>query len=342
MKVGLVVRCDNRGLANQSWEVYRNLPHDKTLVIRDPGSERQGFKAYPERYEDGVVTTFGRYGDGALNEGVCREFLDGLDVVWSAETYYDWNFCKWARQMGVSTVLHANPEFYFHWREPSTPQPTVWWSATPWRQRDMPSSTRIVPMPVPIDRWPEPNLDHNPSEVLHIGGLEAVRDRNGTGIVNEAAKLLPEVKFLVNVQDKRRTPYLHQRAVEKYWDLYSNEAPIMLMPRKYGGLCLPAIEAIGAGKLVIMPDVEPNRVWPIYGVSAEPENEPLTTQGGDITLYKTRPEDVVSVLRKLFADEAKLRRCRERSYEWAVQNSWSNMIDLWLKELEHAADCVYV
>lgn len=339
MKVGIVARCDNRGLANQTLEVYRNLPHEKTLVVRDPGSEKQGFKPYPDRYPDGQVILFDRYGRGdGFNENECRSFLEGLDVVYSAETFYDWRFCSWAKDMGVATVLHSNPEFYFHWREPHTPQPSTWWSATNWRIGDMPPSTRIVNMPVPLDRWSEPDFDNNPRRVVHIGGLEAIRDRNGTKLVTAVAEAVRNIDVLVNLQDNRNNKYAHKRNVNNYWEMYdSSEAPVMLLPRRYGGLSLPAIEAIGAGMLVMMPEIEPNLMWPIYPFPASAESGLLETQGGGVRLFESDVRGMVNSLQHVF-DSGELPKLRRQSYDWAIRNSWPNMIDVWENELRLAVE----
>jgi glycosyltransferase involved in cell wall biosynthesis len=48
--------------------------------------------------------------------------------------------------------------------------------------------------------------------------------------------------------------------VTNYWDNYSS-GDVLLMPRRFGGLCLPVNEALGAGMPVIMPDISPNNTW---------------------------------------------------------------------------------
>lgn len=336
LNVGLIVRCDNRGLGNQTWEVYRHLPYDKVLVLRDPGSERQGFEPHPERFPDGQVTFFGRYGEGMV-ENECREFLDGLDVVYSAETYYDWRFCDWAKEMGVATVLHSNPEFYFHWREPKIPHPTAWWSATNWRSGNMPPGTRVVPMPVPLDRWDAPDFDNNPRQVLHIGGLEAILDRNGTGLVTQVAEMMDDVEFLVTMQGRKKNKFTYLRDTANYWEMYQNDAPLMLMPRRYGGLSLPTIEAIGAGKLVLMTDTDPNREWPIYPLPCSQQPQQLETQGGGVDLFQCDVNGMKNSIAHLL-DSGELPKLRRGSYEWAVRNSWENMIEMWEHELRLAAD----
>lgn len=184
MKLGVIARADDRGLGVQTWEVVRNMDPDRVLVVREPGSEQQGFEPHLDRFPGATVVTDHV---GVLPEGIVRDWLDGLDVVYTAETLYDERFVGWADAMGVATVIHTNPEFH----RPSRTAPTRWWSATDWRLGHLPDSLRVVPMPVPLDRW----LRHaDPvSRVLHVRGRAATRDRNGTDTVLELAKALPDV-----------------------------------------------------------------------------------------------------------------------------------------------------
>ncbi len=335
-KIGLLVRCDDRGLGNQTWEVYRHLPHDKVLVLRDPGSEKQGFPPHMDRFPGAPMTRFGR-DHGGLDRKVCMEFLDGLDVVYSAETYYDWDFCNWAREAGVATVLHTNPEFYFHWNEPEVPAPSTWWSATDWRSGNMPSNTRIVPMPIPIDRWDEPDFDRNPRKVLHVAGLAAIMDRNGTNLVRKAARSAPDIEFEITTQGQVKADSAKHNE-KHYWDLYDSDAPIMLIPRRFGGLCLPALEALGAGKLVAMTDTSPNRTWPILPLACSQEGRKLSCQGGDVSLFQCEVGSMIRDLRRMFDEPETLVKARRDSYAWAQRHSWDALTGLWLDELELAVE----
>ena len=328
-RVGVIARCDDRGLGNQTWEVCRGLRPDKILVVRDPGSERQGFPPHRERFPGSPILRFNRDKE-RLDENVCRDFLDGLDVVYSAETYYDWNFCEWATDMAVATVLHTNPEFYFHWAHPHVPKPAVWWSATAWRSDHMPADTHVVPMPVPIERWEKPDFSHKPRKVLHVGGLEAILDRNGTKLVAEADRISNNLEFVVTVQGADRSGVkAKKKNVANYWDLYNDDCPIMVMPRRFGGLCLPAIEAIGAGKLVAMPDVSPNRMWPILPLPCKLDRRTLDCQSGVVSLVSVDPKKIVDVTEDVF-DTGAVSELRRQSYEWATQNSWETMRSVWM------------
>lgn len=336
MKVGLIVRCDDRGLGNQTWEVYRHLPHEKVLVVRDPGSEKQGFPPRMDRYPDGTVVWFGRDAEG-LPEKVCRDWLEGLEVVYSAETFYDWNFVTWAREAGVATVLHVNPEFYFHWRGDGTPMPSTLWSPTPWRSEHLPDTTRVVPVPVPIDRWGTPDFNDNPNKVLHVGGLEAIRDRNGTKIARDVDRILGS--HSVHIPRQGHSGGRNRRAadvsgVRNYWELYDG-FPVILMPRRYGGLCLPAIEALGAGLLPFMTDTSPNDLWPHVSLPCERDLPDFHTQGGDIQLYKCDPKQVADIIRGVY-DSGDLPEMRREAYQWAQDNSWDELVGLWMAELVRA------
>ena len=149
MRIGVIARADNRGLGIQTWEVARHLEVERVLVVREPGSERRGFHPQLDRFPGAAIVEFGQYNDGELDEEICRGWLDGLDVIYSAETLYDWRISGWAREAGCATVVHANPEFYKHSVD-SLDHPTAWWSATPWRLGFLPRETRVVPMPMKV------------------------------------------------------------------------------------------------------------------------------------------------------------------------------------------------
>lgn len=327
MKLGIIARVDDRGLGNQTWEAVRHLNPDRVLVVREPGSEAQGFEPHLERFPGALVVTDEV---GRLPERPVREWLDGLDVVYSAETLYDVRLAGWARLHGVATVIHANPEFF----RDRMHDPTVWWSATDWRLEHLPRGTRVVPMPCPLDRWPQPNQE-NPRRVLHVAGRIAVGDRNGTKIVLAASHLLEDIEVVIACQgDLPDSPATKIPAAANYWELYQ-EAPILVMPRRYGGLCLPVIEACGAGLVPIMTDTEPNRTWPIVAVPSWQARRPTTVPAGKIFGQECSAEQLAATITETFDD---LPAKRERSRRWAVDHSWAELTDVWFEALGEAAD----
>lgn len=334
MKFGVIARADDRGLGNQTWEVARNLPTERVLVVRQPGSEKQGFPPDLDRFPDATIVTDDH---GMFDENLTREWLDGLDVVYTAETLYDWRVADWARDLGCATVVHANAEFYRP--ERGKPEPTEWWAATDWRIDHLHPETHIVPMPVPMDRWP--TVNHAAASVLHVGGRAATRDRNGTEFVWGAAAELRETEFVISSQSKIAPPARARKLTNvtivppsgAYWDLYPDHA-VLLQPRRYGGLCLPANEAAGAGLALVMPDVNPNHWWPITATPARPA--PSMSLGPlSIDVHDTNAGACVEALRNVLED---LAAHRARSREWAEAHSWVALAPAWLEHLQRAAD----
>src|SRR5690349_783963 len=103
---------------------------DRTLVI-DMGPISRGFVQHPERYPAGLVV---EWAGGDLPEDTVRDWIAGLDVVYSCETFYDWRVVDWCRESRVATVLHAMPEFYRPIAVADCPVPDETWLPTPWRE----------------------------------------------------------------------------------------------------------------------------------------------------------------------------------------------------------------
>lgn len=238
MRLGVIARSEARGLAQQSHEVCRNLDPERVLLV-DPGPDKR-FTQHPERYADWDTTTV-RWTNGRLDENTVRPWLEGLDVVYTAETPYDERLPQWAAEAGCGVVVHANPEFL---NSRDAKAPVTWWAATPWRLEHLPARTRVVPMPVPEAPYRTEPGDR--VRFLHVAGWPAVSDRNGTGFVAEAAgHMRSDATVVIRGQHRdidryrRHTPRLtiESGCVPNHWDLY-RDADVLVMPRRFGGLCL--------------------------------------------------------------------------------------------------------
>lgn len=334
MRVGLIARAENRGLGTMTWEWYRHVRPDRTLVV-DMGELARGFAMHLDRYPDATVVPF----DGAqLPEAIVREWLDGLDVVYSAETFYDWHVCEWAEQAGVATVCHLMPEFFRH-HNFDGPRPTAWWAPTSWRADVLPDGTRYVPVPVVV-RAKAPELEDRPTRWLHVAGHRAAMDRNGTTTVLQAVRLLRRpTSVTVSCQDgrlpmSRPSPYVtldvRLDAPDDYWRLYDG-FDLLVMPRRYGGLCLPVQEAMGSGLGVVMSDVPPNRDWPIVSVPARLGGR-LQTPAGLLRLYDTPAPKLAAVMDQL-ADPAARHEAQTAAAAWAADHSWDTLRPTIMREL---------
>lgn len=265
MKIGLIARCEEaRGLAIQSKNFYDHMPVERVLLVRMPRAdciERPEWYpgSWPIQY-DGI--------NHQLNENLVRQWLDGLDVVFTAETPYDWRLPHWAREMGVKTIIQGNPEFYRH----NQPQwswqahPDEWWWPTSWRLQHLPKG-RVMPVPMPERPDVASHDADGPLRILHVMGKRAFEDRNGTQLLADALRCVTrDVIVTMHGIDGElpnyQTPPNVERilvpdSIEDRWAMYENQH-LLFLPRRYGGLCLPALEAAACGLAVVMPMWPPN------------------------------------------------------------------------------------
>lgn len=271
VRLGLIARADHRGLAIQTAGMHRALQPLKTMIIDCPSA-----KPLPLHLDqfpgDGVTVV-----KGWPTERDFRPFLDGLDVVYTAECDYtrDGLLYSLADQMGVKTALHVNYEFLPHVRNPSLPRPSLFAAPSMWHYDDIPDPKKYLPVPIETDRFPERPHRAQAKTFLHIVGRPAIHDRNGsTDLLDALQHVRSDVKVRITCQDPqyipkllpgRRIPSNVELVIESgdvlnHWELYA-DADVLVMPRRFGGLCLPANEALGAGLPVAMPNISPNNSW---------------------------------------------------------------------------------
>lgn len=327
VRFGLVARADDRGLGLLTWEWYRALQPDRVLVVREPGAEGHGFTPHLARYPDATVV---HYEPGVgLPEQACRDWLAGLDVVYGAETWYDARWPGWAADAGTRAVLHAMPEFY----RPEMAATEVW-NPTPWRHDTLPDGARVVPVPVAADRFPmaPPAPHQGPLRVLHVAGRRAAGDRNGTLQLLQALRHVRRpMRIRLMTQDARMpragrvrsaaaTVEVRTGGVADYWRLY-DDADVLVMPRRYGGLCLPVQEAMAAGLAVVMTACPPNDWWPVLPVDAV-QRGALATPAGEVPMWAAHPPALGRALDQLAADRDLLAARQRASVGWAEAHSW--------------------
>lgn len=351
MKVGLVARAEDRGLGILCWEFARHVQPDRTLVVRHPATEAIGFAPRLDRYPGATVVTLEQTSDprvrgvaGALDPAVVRPWLDGLDVLYTAEVPYDWRLFDWCREAGVASVLHVMPE---SWRDdPALPRPDVVWAPTEWLADRLPADTILVPVPVAADRfdaYPRPNPGTR--TLLHRVGHRASGDRNGTGDVLAVLRRLgAPVRVIVATQDDRlhrpRTlPHHVELTVETatrdpYWCGY-DRADVLVMPRRYGGLCLPVQEAAAAGCALVLSDMEPNRRWPGVHVPTVPAG-PITTPTGPAERRIVDHRRLAAILTRLARDAAEVADLSDQALAWAARHSWRELLPTYRAELARA------
>lgn len=345
MRLGLVARADDTGLGVQSWEFFRAMQPERTLLVEMGRGAHRQFDTHYEWYPGATRVTFA---GGRLPEHDTRRWLKGLDVVFAAETFYDPDFYDWADSAGVATVVQANPEL-LRPLDVLPQSPTAWWAPTSWRLEHLPEGTRVVPVPVADDRFsfriPE---RAGPLRVLHVEGHRALADRNGTNLVYAALRrVVGPMQLTMLTQERRQSVPVTRRArpglqiksqaggVGNYWDLYADQ-DVLVLPRRYGGLSLVAQEAMASGLAVVMTDAEPQcSTWPIVPVRGRP-SDTVKMNCGSVQLTDANPVELARVLTELAHDPESLQAAQIESLKWAMQNRWSVLADTYSAELKAA------
>lgn len=346
-RIGLIARADDRGLGNMTRAFYDNLPVEKVAVVVPQASPLPQHLWW---YDPAHTTVFPWTGPDVWAEDQWRAWFDGLDVIYSAETFYDWRIVRWAREAGVRTVLHAMPEYY---RVPRDAVPDQVWNPTPYLPERLPPSAHVVPVPT-MAHIIEPAAappDAGPLRVLHIADGGAHGDRNGTELVLQAmAHIPPEVDFLLTVHtpDESHAEALTTRLrsvrrsegkwrVSSYvpdrWSLYQGQHVLML-PRRYAGLSLPVQEAATMGLAIVMTECTVAQWYPVEVRLADQQHGTLTLAGvPPIRTQIAGPATIAHCIKRMANMRSMVLAGQERARRWAVRHSWSALADGYLQAL---------
>jgi glycosyltransferase involved in cell wall biosynthesis len=302
MRIGLIARPDSRGLGIQTKAFHDQMHPVKTLVIDPPSQQPLPIRKdwYPDAH----------WVHGLPGAPDLDKFLQDLDAVYTAETGYGDLLWEMAQRRGIKTVLHANYEFLNR-----KDTPTVWAAPSMWHIDKWPSGTIYLPVPIEIDRFNEPEKPSTARRFLHIVGrptMDRKHDLNRNGTV-DVFESLRHVNADIEITFRCQQPgYVESLAAQahipnnvavriqsgdkrNYWDNYTG-FDCLILPRRFGGLCLPVNEALGAGMPVIMTDISPNNCWlPREWLAASGFAGDFTAKQR-ITCYKADPRALATII----------------------------------------------
>lgn len=261
--LGLIVRSDDSGLGNQTHNLYRLLSPQRLLIV-----DSYSFNQRPqhhERYmaEEQIISK------GFITDNNVLRFLPGLNKVLTAETFYSHYLVKWANQRNIETYQMFNYEFCEHLHNDRLPLPYKWLAPSYWKldeMKDKFGNVEYLPPPLFEDDFAEIRQVNKTRSrrYLHIIGRFATHDRNGTNdIINALQLTKSDFKLTIHSQEPINITNIDNRVqvltdnLPDHRDIYKGYDALIL-PRRYGGLCLPMNEALMSGLPVIMPNIEPN------------------------------------------------------------------------------------
>lgn len=322
-RLGVVARADNGGLGNLLWELCRHLEPARVLIM-DLGIHGRSdchldrFKGLDYRVSHGWAPT----------RDERAWLIDGCDVLYSAETWYADELYHEAKARGRRTVLHVMPELYL----PSRVADELW-VPTPWRREHLPP-TRLVPVPVALDRfeyrrrspaqhfvhvWAPAMLDRNGTEPT-LAALEAVTEPITLSLLGAQRPVALEGAAPVTMKSPEPGVY-----PDDYFDIWPEDADVLVLPRRYAGLSMPVQEAAARGMPAIMTGIEPQTSWPgVIQVGARGA-EKHSMAGGRVPVFDPDPRSISQAINRLASDPDLAGSYSDMAYAWAQGLSW----DVW-------------
>lgn len=337
MNVGVIARVDDRGLGTMTTRIARAYA---TRVLAIDAGRWSPFPQHLDRLPGATVARWDQHQQ--LDEATVREWLAGLDVVYTAETLYDWRIVEWASDAGARLVVHVMPELL---RPDWAAIPGItWWAPTGWLRATLPAGHRVVPVPGPDPRRGEPEATGDRVRFLHVAGHTAAGDRNGTFAVYEAARRLT-VGCDVEIQSQDgRADFTNvapavalstRGPVDDPAGIYAGH-DVLVMPRRYGGLCLPVLEAMAAGLAVVMPECPPNDEWPTCRFPVSRWTR-MRTPAGEVPVAIPSTSGLVEVLDALARDPAGVDEARIAARLFAETNTVDALRPVYVDEFALAA-----
>lgn len=323
-RLGMIVRCDQGGLGNQTRDLHKHLTPSTTLLINLPSEKGRGI-GYPADFA-GPDTM--HWHDDVIPPDIARQFEDRCDVILSVEVFYSAVFSK------ARTVLVANPELWQGYDATTLVVPTTW------MLERMPPEAVVLPHPVTHPPVSQVRRRHSVTTFLHVAA-PAMLDRNGTTTVMEALQHVDEqcqlwvhapgtpsptgdTRFTVSKVDVRWSSRYNRNA----WSTYDVEADVMLLPRRYGGLCLPVQEAAACGLPSVMTALSPQNTWPVWTIPTK-SHYTYPMRGGEFPVYDTDPRELAKAMTDMVRGGVDIEALSDAALAWAEQLSWDNLLPRW-------------
>lgn len=340
-KVGMLVRGDATGLGELSRTFYKYIRPDRVLCVAPARPWRHDFDIYDTAIPPEIVSS-------PIPHPDIYSFLDGLDVVFSCETFYEPQFVDIARKKGVRTVLMPMPEYSPWIAAPRTPAPDLFILPTPWMKEKFDAHhfrTVVIPPPIDTDIF-SPTQRNSASTFLHTVGRFSRLDRAGTRLIFDA---LPHIKSKIGLTIRSQGPvnlpsgrYGRSRNVTvtvrantnmpTSRALYEPSLDVLVAPRRYAGLSLPIWEATGLGMPVIALNRSPESdLLPRESLVPAHISTYIDLPAGMVDVYTCNPVDLAATIDILANDPDLVANLSLHSITLAKSHSWPMLEEKYFK-----------
>lgn len=348
IRIGLIAYASKTGLGYQTHEIYKNIKPNKVLLI--DLSRFNNIEIHPEWYENYSICK------GYPKREHIEWLTDNVDLVFYAETPLNYELHNIARRKRVLTIQQYNYEFLDYFRNEDLPKPSVLASPSLWgidhvKSRNW-AHTELLRFPVDRVRYEFKRIKECKT-IGHIIGRPAVYDRNGT---NQFLDLVQRMKGQFNFKIfyqmpkeqktleafaplekrmKRMRRYLEIITdVEDNRDMYRN-IDLLVLPRRFGGLCLPMQESLSHGVPVIMTNVLPNYdLLPKNWLANARFTQHFDLRPNKIELYTADVDNLISIVDK-FRDNKYMQEQNEVANRIAQDISWDRQKNIYLDKFNN-------
>ncbi len=334
MRLGLIVRTDAGGLAAQSKDFHDWLRPSSTLVVSLGPDARGSNFVYAW---NGQTSTRVRPRRPIVNKKDINNFLSNVDVVLTLETFYGREIQLEAQRRGIRTVRYVNPELF----RPEQPTDKLV-IPTYWRQ-DLVRGATVIP---PGIRAPEGKAVARETFKKHPVVLclsaPAMKDRNGVLATIDAFKLVDKpchlifrnvdarTEALIATADWKHTSVIDNKIYKDRWAQYRDNADFVVLPRRYGGNCLPMFEAAACGLPIVSTELSPQSSWIARDLLCKLDSAQWVAMvGGHVEVFSPSIESLANRISWLLEDDHRLKQASLENLALAKSHDWQWVAGLW-------------
>jgi Glycosyl transferases group 1 len=334
VRVGLIARATDSGLGYLSLDFVRNFGPDETLVVVDADPR---YRDHLEWFPGAMTMPYLGFDRPRL-----EDWMSTVDVVMCYETFYNEHTVAAARSTGTRTVLMGMPELTRrHYNRGYLGDPDLYVWPTTWLLHELPG----VHLPVPVTPRRTKAHGRGAFSILHVAGHPALNDRNGTSIFLTALRMVSvdiDVRICAannatfdfsKIPDNVQIEVLGH--VANRYEMYE-DCDLLVLPRRYGGLSLPVLEAMSCGLAVMMPNCPPQSTdWPILPVPCLNDGV-QKCPAGFVPRHFTAPGELAACIEQVAYDRSLVDKAAEAARNWVQENSWSALAPAYERVLGRA------
>lgn len=323
MRVGSLVYATEQGLGILAKSFYDAGVLTDVVVVRHHHRRTIG-EWYPRSKQTPIRP---------MDTGLIRDFCRSMDVMVFFETPFDWTLIPYCQDHKIKTVLMPMHECMPR----ALPyRPCAFLNPSHLDQQCYPTGTHI---PIPVEGIPWRRRERVRT-LLHSAGWGGLKNRNGTGELLDAMKMVASpVKLIIQTQKKLEwgvdDPRIEVRVGSFQRETLYDNGDAFVFPEKFNGLSLPLQEARAAGMLVVCGDRFPMNEWLPREPLIQVRKYRWTQVAGSCRDFEEAQITPVSIAKKIDSIyNMDIGSYSDAGRQWAADNSWAALKPRYVEFLE--------